>query len=79
MNNGDHLRMNVAGMVCPRTGQFFAIEASHSDAVTFHAFSDEAAKSVRTRPVKILVLDNASWHRKNSLNWQGRQPLSLPA
>ena len=29
--NGGHLRMNVIGMVCPRTGQFFAIEASHSD------------------------------------------------
>jgi hypothetical protein len=27
--NGGHLRMNVIGMVCPRTGQFFAIEASH--------------------------------------------------
>ena len=25
--NGDHLRMNVIGMVCPRSGQFFAIEA----------------------------------------------------
>jgi hypothetical protein len=27
--NGGHLRMNVIGMVCPRSGQFFAIEASH--------------------------------------------------
>ncbi len=39
--NGDHLRMNVIGMVCPRTGQFFAIEASHSDSVTYQAFLDE--------------------------------------
>ncbi|MGD9089763.1 MAG: transposase, partial [Desulfobacterales bacterium] len=29
--NGGHLRMNVIGMVCPRSGQFFAIEASDSD------------------------------------------------
>lgn len=29
--NGGQLRMNVIGMVCPRTGQLFAIEASHSD------------------------------------------------
>ena len=72
--------MNVIGMVCPRTGQFFAIEASHSDAVTFQAFLDEAAKTVSfSRPVNILVLDNASWHRNKSLNWQGWQPLNLPA
>jgi hypothetical protein len=25
------------------------------------------------------LLDNASWHRKKSLNWQGWQPLNLPA
>ncbi|MCK7469775.1 MAG: transposase [Desulfomicrobium escambiense] len=43
--NGDHLRMNAIGMVCPRTGQFFAIDASHSDAVMFQAFLDEAAKA----------------------------------
>jgi hypothetical protein len=29
--NGGHLRMNVIAMVSPRKGQFFAIEASHSD------------------------------------------------
>ena len=39
--NGGHLRMNVVGMVCPRSGQFFAIEASHSDSVTFKAFNKE--------------------------------------
>ena len=27
--NGDHLRMNALGMVCPRSGKFFAIEATH--------------------------------------------------
>jgi len=37
--NGGHLRMNVIGMVCPRTGQFFAIEASHSDSATFQALT----------------------------------------
>ena len=28
--NGDRKRMNVIGAVCPRSGRFFAIEASHS-------------------------------------------------
>jgi len=38
--------MNVIGMVCPRTGQFFAIEASHSDSATYQAFLDEADKTI---------------------------------
>ena len=71
--------MNVIGMVCPRSGQFFAIEASHSDTVMFQAFLNEANKSVDLqRPTNILVLDNASWHKKKDLNWHGWQPMFLP-
>ncbi|MFC1877234.1 transposase [Thermodesulfobacteriota bacterium] len=47
--NGDHLRMNVMGMVCPRTGQFFAIETSHSDAETFQAILDVVNNSDRNK------------------------------
>ncbi len=36
--NGGHLRMNVIGMVGPRTGQFFAIEASHCDGLLIKRF-----------------------------------------
>jgi hypothetical protein len=36
--NGSQLRMNVIGMFCPGTGQFFAIEASNSDSATYQAF-----------------------------------------
>ena len=69
--NGDHLRMNVIGMVCPRTGQFFAIEASHSDTELFQAFLDEANKTVKFQRAKnILIMDNASWHKRKSLRWQ---------
>lgn len=77
--NGDHIRMNVMGMVGPRTGEFFAIEASHSDFETFQAFLDEAAKMIdfqRTR--NILILDNATWHRRKTLRWNGWQPMYLP-
>jgi transposase len=77
--NGGHLRMNVIGMVCPRTGQFFAIEASHSDTVTFQAFLDHADKSVQfQRTTNILILDNASRHRRKSTHWHGWQPKYLP-
>jgi len=77
--NGGHLRMNVIGMVCPRTGQFFAIEASHSDSVTYQAFLDEANKTVTfQRTTNILIMDNASWHRRKSNKWHRWVPKYLP-
>jgi transposase len=77
--NGDHIRMNVMGMVCPRTGEFFAIETSHSDSETFQAFLDEANKFIGfQRRRNILILDNASWHRRKSMQWRGWQPMYLP-
>lgn len=78
--NGDHLRMNVMGMVCPRTGQFFALEMSHSDRECFQVFLDQAnASLVAERPRQLLVLDNASWHKCKSLRWGRFKPLFLPA
>jgi len=77
--NGDHVRLSVIGMVCPRTGEFFAIEASHSDTEIFQAFLDEAARTIRpARKRNLLVLDNASWHKRKSLNWHFFEPLYLP-
>jgi transposase len=78
--NGDHIRMNVMGMVCPRTGEFFAIEASHSDSATFQAFLDEASRFINFQRTKnILIVDNASWHKRKSTKWHGWQPMYLPA
>jgi putative transposase len=72
--------MNVIGMVCPRMGQFFAIEASHSDSVTYQAFLDQASNTVSFQRTKnVLIMDNASWHRRKSTNWHGWQPMYLPA
>ena len=77
--NGGHLRMNVMGMICPRTGEFFAIETSHSDTETFQAFLDEAGDTIRLeRSKNILILDNASWHKKKTLGFHGWQPKFLP-
>jgi len=76
---GGHLRMNVIGMVCPRTGQFFAIEASHSDSVTYQAFLDEASKTVSfQRATNVLIMDNASRYRRKTADWHGWQPKYLP-
>jgi len=77
--NGDHIRMNTLGTVCPRTGEFFAIEATHVCPEMFQIFIDEAAKSITpARKRTILILDNASWHKKKSLNWHFFEPLYLP-
>lgn len=79
VKNGDHLRLNILGAVCPRTGEFFAIEASHSDSEVFQAFLDETAKTIQpTRKRNILILDNASWHKKTTLRWHFFEPLYLP-
>lgn len=79
VRNGNHVRLSILGTVCPRTGEMFAIEASHCDTDVFQAFLDEAARSIRpTRQRNILVLDNASWHKRKSLDWHFFEPLYLP-
>lgn len=77
--NGDHLRMNVCGMVAPRTGEAYLLEFTHSDSDTFQAFLDEANKDLEPgRPRQIVVLDNASWHKTKGLRWGRFEPLFLP-
>ena len=79
VHNGDHIRLNILGIVCPRSGEFFAIEASHCDTDVFQVFLDEAATTiVPTKRRTILILDNASWHKGKKLNWHFFEPLYLP-
>lgn len=78
--NGDHIRMNVTGMVCPRTGEAFLLEFTHSDTDVFQAFLDEANKAVDLgRPRQLLICDNASWHKAKRLDWGRFEPVFLPA
>jgi transposase len=77
--NGDHIRMNVTGLVCPRTGQFYALEFSHSDVETFQAFLQHANRDVTLeRPRNLLICDNASWHKSAGLDWGRFEPVYLP-
>lgn len=77
--NGDHIRMNVTGMVCPRTGQTYLLEFTHTDTQTFQAFLDEANRDIRfERKRHILILDNASWHKRKTLRWGCLEVLYLP-
>lgn len=77
--NGDHIRMNVTGMVCPRTGQFYALEFSHSDTEVFQAFLMHANEDVQLeRERNLLICDNASWHKSKSIEWGRFEPVFLP-
>jgi transposase len=77
--NGDHVRMNVCGMICPRTGVFYGLEFSHTDTDIFQCFLEEANTDVRrTRKRNLLIMDNASWHKSKSLNFGSFEPIYLP-
>jgi transposase len=76
---GEHLRMNVTGLVCPRTGQFYALEFTHTDSEVFQVFLDHANQDVKLeRPRNIIICDNAAWHKKKSLKWGAFEPVFLP-
>jgi transposase len=76
---GKHIRMNVAGMICPRTGQFYAWEFTHMDGAAFQVFLEHANKDVKfERKRNILICDNATWHKKKTLVWGKFTPQFLP-
>jgi transposase len=76
---GAHIRMNVTGMVKPRTGEFYALEFSHSDTEIFQIFLEHANRDILLqRPRNLLILDNASWHKSKSLDWGRFEPVFLP-
>ncbi len=77
--NGGHIRMNVTGMVCPRNGNFYALEFTHVDKDVFQVFLDHANKDIQLeRPRNIVICDNATWHKVKSLDWGNFEVLFLP-
>jgi transposase len=77
--NGDHIRINVTGMICPRTGEAYLLEFSHSDTDTFQAFLDNANGDLELpRQRNVLICDNASWHKGKHIDWGRFEPLFLP-
>lgn len=76
---GSHVRMNVTGMVCPRTGEFYALMFTHTDTQVFQVFLDHANADIPLqRKRNILICDNASWHKSSSLNWGNFERVLLP-
>jgi transposase len=78
---GEHVRANVVGVVCPVTGESFAMIFDGVDTAVFQCYLDELAKTIPHDPAKrrILVLDNASWHKSSRLNFHHFQRAFLPA
>jgi transposase len=78
---GDHIRSNVCGAVCPATGQSFAMIFDGMDTDCFQCFLDQLAETIPPDPAKrrILILDNASWHKAQRLNWHHFEVRFLPA
>jgi transposase len=76
---GKHLRMNVTGLVGPRTGQIYALEFTHTDSAIFQVFLNHANHDVKLeRPRNIVICDNATCHKKKSLQWGSFEPVFLP-
>ena len=78
---GDHIRSNVVGAVCPASGQCFTMIYDGVDTDVFQHYLDELARAVDDDPTKrrILILDNASWHKSKRLNWHHFEPMYLPS
>jgi transposase len=78
-HNGDHVRMNVCGVICPRTGVFYGLEFTHTDTEVFQCFLDHANGDLqRPRRRNLLIMDNASWHKSKTLQFGAFEPTYLP-
>jgi len=78
---GKHVRASVVGAVCPATGESFTMIFDGVDTAVFQAFLNHLAQSVPTMPGRrrILVLDSASWHKPQRLNFHHFEVAFLPA
>jgi len=77
---GTHLRANVVGAVCPATGQCHALIFDGVDTAVFQYYLDQLAQDIPPAPGKrrILIVDNASWHKSHALAWHHFEPYFLP-
>lgn len=77
---GRHLRENVIGAVCPDDGALFTVIVNGVDTDVFQSFLDELAATHPVQPGQrqLLILDNASWHKAQRLDWHHFEPQFLP-
>lgn len=77
---GKHIRQNVIGSVCPKSGELFCLIVDGVDTEVFQFYLDQMAQTVADKPGvrQMIVSDNASWHKAKRLNWHHFEPLFLP-
>ena len=74
---GTHIKENVVGAVRISDGRFVSLIMPQMDTLIFQTFLDEMQKWIGEKRV-IMVIDNASWHKAQRLNWGRIEPLYLP-
>lgn len=77
---GEHIRANVIGAVCPSSGENFTMIFDGVDTDVFQCWLDELAKAVppKAGQRRLLIVDNASWHKAARLHWHHFEPKFLP-
>ena len=77
---GDHIRANVIGAVCPATGECCTMIFDGVDTDVFQYYLDHFAQEIPAADSKrrLLIVDNASWHKSQRLNWHHFEVHYLP-
>ena len=77
---GDHIRANVIGAVCSATGECCTMIFDGVDSGVFQYYLDFLAKELPPLDSKrrVLIVDNASWHKAQRLNWHHFEVHYLP-
>lgn len=75
---GGHIRSSVIGAVKPKDGKFVSLLMPFVDTDVFQLFLYKMEAEVDKRRRNIVVLDNASWHKPERLEWGVLEPWYLP-
>lgn len=77
---GDHIRASVVGAVCPAIGQNIHMIFEGVNTDVFQCYLDYLAEAVPNAPGvrRLLIADNASWHKSKKLNWYHFESQFLP-
>jgi hypothetical protein len=77
---GDHIRENVIGAVCPATGECCTMIFDGVDTDVFQYYLNYLAQEIPAVDSKrrLLIVDNASWHKAQRLNWHHFEVHYLP-
>ena len=77
---GDHIRANVLGAVCPASGECCTMIFDGVDTDVFQYYLDFLAEEIAPLDSKgrLLIVDNASWHKAQRLNWHHFEVHYLP-